>query len=272
MLDKYQLEQLIAFADAGTLSAAAVRLHISQPALSKSMKKIEEDLGVSLFIREKNRLTLNQTGHFAVEMARKVMDAGNEMVWQVQEYDQRLRTISIGSCAPYPLWQVIPEITGRYPNNRITSEIASTQRILEALDAGQLDVAILPFPLEREGYRCTYWGEENLGFDLPVSHPLASRERLHFADLDGSKMIVFSEIGFWDEIHRKNMPKTEFMMLASRSMITTISAMSEIPTFFTKEASRYNPLPEGRVGVPIADADAHAEFYLVVRAGITIGG
>ena len=58
MIELYELRQFAAFADCGTLSEAAEILHLSQPALSRSMKKIEEEIGVSLFIRRKNRLEL----------------------------------------------------------------------------------------------------------------------------------------------------------------------------------------------------------------------
>ena len=59
MMELYLLEQLIAFSRQGTLSGAAEKLHISQPALSQSMKKLEESLGVSFLIRSfPNCLTL----------------------------------------------------------------------------------------------------------------------------------------------------------------------------------------------------------------------
>ncbi len=62
MIETYLLEALVAFKDCQTLSAASEKLHISQPALSRSMQKLEEILGVSLFERAKNRLSLNSTG------------------------------------------------------------------------------------------------------------------------------------------------------------------------------------------------------------------
>ena len=262
MLDKYQLEQLIAFADEGTLSAAAEKLHISQPALSKSMKKIEEDMGVSLFLRERNKITLNKTGEYAVESARKVFQAGQEMMFQVLEYDRRLRTISVGSCAPFPMWEIVPQLSVAHPSSSISGEVRHTHEIEAGLINRIYDVGVLPYEKKVDGYSVSYWGEENLGFSLPVTHPLSGRESLRFEDLDGSQMLVFSDIGFWDEIHRKNMPNTEFMMLDNRDMIQTISSMSEIPTFFTDAASKRNPLPPGRIGIPIEDADAHARFYM----------
>ena len=68
MIEMYLLEQFVAFAQTGTLSGASEKLHISQPALSNSMKKIEDILGVSLFERKSNRLVLNENGKLASEI------------------------------------------------------------------------------------------------------------------------------------------------------------------------------------------------------------
>ena len=60
MIEIYLLEHLDAFARLGTLSAASEELHISQPALTRSMQKLEQELGVTLFVREKNRMMIKQ--------------------------------------------------------------------------------------------------------------------------------------------------------------------------------------------------------------------
>lgn len=265
MLDKYQLEQLLSFADEGTLSAAADKLHISQPALSKSMKKIEEDLGVSLFVHNKNRLTLTPTGEYAVACARKVFEYSKEMELLVHEYDRRLHTISVASCAPMPMWMYVPTISSGNPGLSVTTELKMPAEIEADLRNNIYDIGILPFPLNLPGYTCTFWGEENLGFNLPITHPLADRKSLSFKDLDGSKMLVFSQIGFWDDIHKRNMPRTEFMFLDNREMISTISSMSDIPTFCTDISVKNNPLPQNRVAIMIDDEDAHAKFYVFER-------
>ena len=62
MFELYELRQLITFAETGTLSEAAELLHLSQPALRRNMKKLEEDLGLTLFERTKNKLSLNKNG------------------------------------------------------------------------------------------------------------------------------------------------------------------------------------------------------------------
>lgn len=69
MLQLQQLEQLIAFADQGTLSKAAEVLLISQPSLTRNMQSLEDDLGQ----RSKNKLILTETGKYTVQQARKLL-------------------------------------------------------------------------------------------------------------------------------------------------------------------------------------------------------
>ncbi|MGC6568397.1 LysR family transcriptional regulator [Streptococcus sp. VTCC 12886] len=73
MLQLQQLEQLIAFADQGTLSKAAEVLLISQPSLTHNMQSLEDDLGVQLFQCSKNKLILTETGKYTVQQAKKLL-------------------------------------------------------------------------------------------------------------------------------------------------------------------------------------------------------
>ena len=68
------LEHLVAIAKNKTISKAAEELLISQPGLTKSMQRLEEDLGLSLFNRKKNKIELNDNGLLAVEFAKKLLD------------------------------------------------------------------------------------------------------------------------------------------------------------------------------------------------------
>ena len=71
MLDLNELQQLVDFADLGTLSKVAEKGHISTPSITRSMKNVEEHFGVPLFTRSKNRIELNDTGREAVSAARR---------------------------------------------------------------------------------------------------------------------------------------------------------------------------------------------------------
>ena len=95
MIDIHLLEQFHAFYECGTLSAAAEKLHTSQPALTRAMKKLEEDMGVTLFVRSKNQLKLNDTGVHTAEYARDVLDADRDFEAKVKAYDRRLPSVTL---------------------------------------------------------------------------------------------------------------------------------------------------------------------------------
>ncbi len=102
MFELYQMEHLLAVAEYGTLSSAAEHLHISQPALSRSMQRLEAELQVTLFTRQKNKIELNESGRMAVDYARKIMEQAQDMIGRIRAFDRSQRTILVGSCAPAP--------------------------------------------------------------------------------------------------------------------------------------------------------------------------
>ena len=71
MIEFHQLRQFAAVAECGTLSAAAEKLYISQPALTRSMQRLERDAGVTLFDRRKSKISLNENGKFLLSLVGK---------------------------------------------------------------------------------------------------------------------------------------------------------------------------------------------------------
>lgn len=69
-----QLHQLVTIANVGTISKAAEIIHLSQPALTRSMQRLESEWNVTLFDRQKNKVALNKTGELAVQYARRILD------------------------------------------------------------------------------------------------------------------------------------------------------------------------------------------------------
>ena len=104
MIEFNQLKHLVAIAKNKTISKAAEELLISQPGLTKSMQRLEEDLGLSLFNRKKNKIELNDNGLLAVEFAKKLLDGREEMIKELTKHNQNY--LSFASCAPAPLWGI----------------------------------------------------------------------------------------------------------------------------------------------------------------------
>lgn len=89
MINLYELEQLVAFADLGTLSKVSEHLNISQPTITRSMQNLEAEFGVKLFIRSKNKIELNKNGQLAVTYARGLLNDAKNAVDAIKAYDKK---------------------------------------------------------------------------------------------------------------------------------------------------------------------------------------
>ena len=123
MIEMSVLAQLVAFADCGTLSAAAEKLHTSQPAVTRAMKKLEEELGLSLFARSKNHLALNEVGELAVRHARRILQETADMTERLRAYERSLRTISIAFCSPLPQIVLTPLLNNVFEGMTLSADM-----------------------------------------------------------------------------------------------------------------------------------------------------
>ena len=265
MFELHQLEQLIAVAKCATLSRAGEGLHISQPALSRSMQKLESELQVELFLRSKNKIELNDNGRLAVEYARKVMGQANDMMEQVRSYDRNQRTIFIGSCAPAPLWELTPVLSTLYPNKAVSSEMKDPDVLLQGLMRNDYQIIILPEPVESEELYCTRWGEEHLLFSLPPAHPLSGSKGLHLSDMDGETMLLFSQIGFWKRIPSEKMKSSHFLVQKESYDFEELIRHSALPYFSSDLAVRQQGTIPNRIFIPILDPEANITYYFVTK-------
>lgn len=196
MIELYLLEQLIAFSRCGTLSGAAEELHISQPALSQSMKKLEENFGVSLFERTKNKLILNENGILAAQLGENLLEQSREMEERLRLFDRSRRTISLGTCAPVPLWDLAPLLARLYPQMTISTELKnSDEELITGLKKGVYQLIVTHSPPNMGLYGRPF-RTERLFLSVPLVHPLADRKELTPSDIDGQNLLLYTDIGF----------------------------------------------------------------------------
>ncbi|MCD8325955.1 MAG: LysR family transcriptional regulator [Lachnospiraceae bacterium] len=169
MLNLYELEQLAAFARYGTLSKAAEELRISQPTLTRRMHHLEEEFGVSLFVHGKNWLSLNETGMKAVEYANTLLSDVEDAVIQVRRFDQSLRTILVESCAPAPLWSLLPALSDQFSDKTISSRLTEVSLILSRVKDKACEIGILPYPAEDEDVVSVPFIREELSVCRPIT-------------------------------------------------------------------------------------------------------
>lgn len=265
MIELYELRQFVAFADAGTLSEAAEILHLSQPALSRNMKKLEEDLGITLFERKKNKLELNQNGIYVLGLAKKLLEEADSFTAKTRDFDRRNRTISLGTCAPAPVWTLAPLIANTYPHMSLQTETDREDRLLAGLLQDTYQLVILHEKPAGDSFFYRMCGTESLMFALPKGHRYARRKKLSFSDMNGENMLLMPDIGFWSFVMDK-MPVSRFLTQSDRFSFNELVLASSLPYFVTDLSEKYRITPPGRIYVPISDGAATVTYYLVCRS------
>ena len=265
MIEIYELRQFAAFAGCGTLSEAANILHLSQPALSRNMKKLEEELGVALFTRRKNRLELNENGKYAQELIQKFLEEADSLPVKMREFDRKNRTLTIGVCAPAPIWILTPFIYNQFPHMTIQTEMADEKALLEGLENHTYHLAVLQRPPENPGLFVRECGRESLMFALPKGHRFARRKSLTFEEMNGENMLLMSDIGFWNLVRTEKMPDSRFLTQDDRFNFSELIRASSLPAFTSDLAEKYFDTIMDRTLIPISDSEATVTYYLACR-------
>lgn len=261
-MELFDLEQLAAFADCGTLSAAAEKLHLSQPTLTKTMKRLEDEFQVPLFIRSKNKLELNENGKLAAQKAHQILADSKEMIRLVRSIDRERHTIAIGSCAPAPAFTLSQRISALYKDMTITSELKANEDLLSGLQTEKYHLIILPYKPDEKNYAVREYGAEKLFFVLPKSHRFAKRKSISLHEMDGENMLLFSDIGFWHDLVSTHMPNSRFLVQTQRYDFNELTRSSILPYFATDITLRFSDVPDERVAVAIKDEAAAIKYYV----------
>ena len=265
MIEIYLLEQLAAFAQYGTLSKAAEELHISQPALSRSMKKLEEDLGVKLFVRESKKISLNETGQLAAALAQSQVNQNKEMVSRVIAFDRSLHSIRIGACAPQPMTDLMPILQDHFGDMTISSELVYGEKLLIGMQNGTYQIAIVRAPIENSGLFFQRYTTEHLYIVVPESHRLAEKESVKFSDLAGEKFLLYQHIGFWKSVCEDYMADTIFLIQPDRETFFDLVMNTDYPAFSSDVILKASGTPNGRIAIPIDEEKARYTFYIACR-------
>lgn len=261
-----QLHQLVTIADVGTISKAAEIVHISQPALTRSMQKLESEWNVTLFDRRKNKITLNKTGNLAVQYARHILEDVDHMTRTVQSFERSLRTISVGSCAPAPMIELLSSLPERYAGMNTSAETVSPDHLLPGLEKNLYQIILTDHPVETPDILCREFCTEQLLLAVPPDHPLAKRkEGVYAEDLAGETMLVFKEIGIWKRFVDTKMSQTTFIIQDQDEALAALINASALPAFATNLTIRRTGKGNNRSVVPFLDPEASITFYCCVH-------
>lgn len=192
-----QLQYIVAVADTGQFSRAARHCHVTQPTLTMMVRKLEDELGVTIFQRKAQPARPTSDGAALIDQARVVLREAAQLKDLVKE----LRTGTSGTyrigilptLAPYLLPLFLERFAGEHPEARIALDERTTSSILKGLRGGQLDIGILAGPIDGEDLESiTLFREPFLAY-LPKGHALLKHKRITAKDLRRAPLWVLSE-------------------------------------------------------------------------------
>lgn len=263
-MDIEQLKQLETIERLGTFSAAAEWLHISQPALSRSIKRLETDLGYTLFDRTKNSVSINKAGKLAAQHARIIVSEERSLRNALDDLSRQARTMRVGTCAPAPLWRLTARIVERFPGRLLSSETLDDRSIEAALMDRSIDLGITHYPLALPNVRSIPFMTEALSISVPNSHPFAQRKAIELKELAGQRILLYKNIGFWLDMVKEHIPNAEFVYQHDYRVFQELTRSTDALFFVTDAPSLAIEAPN-RTIVALIDSCARATYYLISR-------
>lgn len=195
-----QLRQFTVLAETLNFRAAAERLHIAQPPLSVSIRKLEEELGIALFDRSSRGVQLTDAGHAALVDARKALFHASEAarVARATKHGMagRLRIGFVGSAKYAMLPQLLRPFRAAYGEVVLELSERSNGDIVSALSGNELDIGLIRVPFAQvNDIRYETVEEDVFVVALPEGHPLTAKDRIAVDDLIDEPFVHYSASG-----------------------------------------------------------------------------
>jgi DNA-binding transcriptional LysR family regulator len=197
-LDLRLLEYFVAVAELEHVGKAAERLHISQSPLSRQIRQLEIELQLELFVRERQRIRLTESGRWLLNQARGLLAHFDKVR---DEAEQRSRgqsgTLSVAFTSAAMWSGMLPHLLRRFqtefPNATVELHNMRSALQMEAVRSGRADLGFVSTPQTGSGIEVTCVSEEPSLLVIPGAHPLSRKRRIAPRDLHGVRWILLSE-------------------------------------------------------------------------------
>ena len=191
------LRYLVALAEHRHFGRAAQASFVSQPTLSTQIKKLEDELGVSLVERTPRKVLLTEVGREIAQRAREVLNEVDQIrAIARRTLDPESGTVRLGifpTLGPYLLPHVIPRIRARFPRLELLLVEEKTEVVLRQLREGRLDAGVLALPIHDDQLHAQFLFEEPFLLAVPEGHELARRKTLKIEDLTDQSLLLLDD-------------------------------------------------------------------------------
>lgn len=176
---------------------AAQACFVSQPTLSTQIRKLEGELGVALIERAPRKVLFTDTGRAILAEAKQALqhtDRIHELAREMRTHGSRTLRLGIfPTLGPYLLPHVLPEVHRRFPKVELLLAEQKTEDVLDSLQTGRLDAAIVAQPFPAEGLESEFLFEEPFVLAVPSSHPLAGHASVGVEDLSEERLLLLED-------------------------------------------------------------------------------
>ena len=189
-----ELRFVVSVAQEKNFRRAAAKSFVSQPALSLAIKKIENELGVLIFERNRMGISLTTVGEKIVNQAQIVLEEADKIkAISVVEKNTQEVEIKIGliySIAPYLLPSIIPLVQNTSPEIILEAEEDITTNLIKKLEEGSIDAAIIALPFVVPGIETQPLYDEPFKVLIPTKHPWNNKQKINAKELKNEKILL----------------------------------------------------------------------------------
>ncbi len=190
-----QLRAFIAIAESGTFTAGAVRVHITQAAISMQIRQLETELGARLFVRAPRKVMLTEAGEQLLQRARHILRDHDAALDEIAELAGAERgRLRIGSASAMVTTDVLPkllkEVRRNHPRAEVTVGSGTSEALVQQILSGEIDVAFVSLPVEARGINTERLSQDQLVAIASPRHHLAKQKTVSAYTLAGEKLIL----------------------------------------------------------------------------------
>jgi DNA-binding transcriptional LysR family regulator len=277
-MDLFQLEVFVTVAREGSFSRAAEKLYRTQPAVSQAIRKLERELGESLFDRSSRDGTLTDAGRVLHDYSLKLLNLrtdAHEALKELRELHKGKLAVAANEFTCLYLLPVLAEFRKLYPSIKVTVNRALASRIPDFVLNHGAELGVLSFDPDEPAFRSIVVYNDELAFVVHPSHPLASEERVSIGQLGAESFVA----------HNVASPYREKVLQTFKRHKTPLNMDVELPTIeaikkFVGLGNGVALVPgicvEGElargdlVRIPVADLHIERKLRIVYRKNATL--
>jgi LysR family hydrogen peroxide-inducible transcriptional activator len=191
-IEFHQLRAFLVVARLGNFTRAAAELRLSQSALSRTIQKLELQIGQPVFDRKPREVVLTDAGKLLQERAKSILALVEDTFAEITESDRfgKIRIGAIPTIAPYFLPGILQSYAKKYDNVSVSVQEDTSANLLRKCNHGDIDMAILALPFDIQYLKAEPLFEEELLLLLPKGHPLEKQKEIHIAEVESTPMVM----------------------------------------------------------------------------------